>query len=135
MNENEQYQQARKRVKEKKKFYNHLSIYLVMSGFFFLVNYFSSPGRWWFYWPMLGWGIGVAMQYFKVFGLTGAGIGTKEWEEREIKKEMKKMGTPQPSARLKSSSKSTLDLDDHLQLKEIKKEKVKATGYRDEDLV
>lgn len=132
MNEDEQYQQARKRVKEKKKFYNHLSVYLVMSGFFFLVNYFSSPGTWWFYWPMLGWGIGVAMQYVKVFGLTGAGLGTKEWEEKEIEKEMGRMGTPPPP---RLQERESLDLDDHLQLKEIKKKKVKMEGYKDEDLV
>lgn len=131
MNENEQYQQARKRVKEKKKFYNHLSVYLVMGGFFFGVNYFSSPGIWWFYWPMLGWGIGLAMQYLKVFGLTAAGIGTKEWEEREIEKEMGKMAPPPPRLQERES----LDLDDHLQLKEIKKEKAEAGRYRDEDLV
>ncbi len=133
MNEDKQYQQARKRVKEKKKFYNHLSTYLVMGGFFFLVNYFSSPGTWWFYWPMLGWGIGIAMHYLKVFGLTAAGIGTKEWEEKEMRKEMRRMGTPPKF--LKKEPTESLNLDDHLQLKEIKKEKVKAEGYNEEDLV
>lgn len=134
MNENEQYLQARKRVKEKKKFYNHLSIYLVMGGFFFLINYFSSPGTWWFYWPMLGWGIGLAMQYLKVFGLTSAGIGTKEWEEREIEKELNRMGVPK-ALKQKPLKNESLDLDDHLQLKEIKRDKTKVARYSDEDLV
>ena len=43
-------------------FRRHLGTYLVMSLFFFVLNAITSPGQWWFYWPMLGWGIGVAMQ-------------------------------------------------------------------------
>ena len=56
---------AKKRVEEKKKFYQHLSTYVVMSVFFYMINYFgninSGSDRWWFYWPMLGWGLGLAL--------------------------------------------------------------------------
>jgi len=132
MNDSEKYKLAAKRVKEKKAFYRHLSVYLVMSVFFFLVNYLSSPGVWWFYWPMLGWGIGVAMQYVKVFGLTSAGIGTPEWEKRQMEKEMERLGATRPV--LKSGKQDDkLDLDEHLQLKEVKTEK--AARYNNEDLV
>ena len=54
------YEKARKRVKKKKDFYSHLATYLAMGAFFLALNLLTAPGRWWFYWPMLGWGIGLA---------------------------------------------------------------------------
>ncbi len=130
MTESEKYKLAQKRVKQKKNFYRHLSVYLVMSTFFFLVNYLSSPGVWWFYWPMLGWGIGVAIQYVNVFGLTGAGLGTPEWEERQMNKEMDRLGISPPSYKETDDS---LDLDEHLQLKQMSKSP--ADNYDNEDFV
>lgn len=50
-----------------REFYRHLSIYLIFSAFFFLINLFTAPGGWWFYWPMLGWGIGVAFHFVGTF--------------------------------------------------------------------
>ena len=73
---------AKKRVKAQKEFYRHLTSYLVMGVFFFLLNAVTSFGNWWFYWPMLGWGIGILFHYFDVFGLPGVGEISKEWEER-----------------------------------------------------
>ena len=126
--EEQRYTQARRRVKEKKRFYTHLSTYLVMGAFFFILNFLTSPGRWWFYWPMLGWGIGVAMQYVKVFGLPG-GLGSSEWENREIEKEMQKPDGPAiPTSK-------ELDMDDHLELREVQKERKQEPIYRKDDLV
>ncbi len=42
----------------------------------------TSPNELWFYWPMLGWGIGIATHAVGVFG-----IG-KDWEERKIQQLM-----------------------------------------------
>ena len=39
-------------------FYRHLGIYLVVNAALFLMDTLSSGGHW-FYWPLLGWGIGV----------------------------------------------------------------------------
>lgn len=39
-----------------------------MCLFFFGVNAATSFGNWWFYWPILGWGLGVAMQGVSVYG-------------------------------------------------------------------
>lgn len=127
MNEDQQLEQARRRVKEKKKFYNNLTTYLVMGAFFFTLNMLTSPGNWWFYWPMLGWGIGVAIHYFKVFGFPGSGLGSPEWEERELDKEMKRLNP--------NRKKAGLDLDSHLELKELDANKQKEPSYRNDDLV
>ncbi len=66
----------RKKVKrspaeQKKDFYQHLSTYLIMGTFFFVFNALTSWGAWWFYWPMLGWGIGVAFHFMDTFGAKG----------------------------------------------------------------
>jgi hypothetical protein len=65
------YKEARKRVRTKKEFYEHLTVFSVMSVFFFLLNALTAFGSWWFYWPILGWGIGVLFHYFEVFGFPG----------------------------------------------------------------
>lgn len=87
------YEEARKRVKEKKDFYKHLSTYMTMGLFFFALNMVTNPWNWWFYWPMLGWGIGLTSHYFKVFGFPGTEGYSEQWEEKEIEREMRRMST------------------------------------------
>ncbi len=50
--EAERYERARKRVKELRSFYASLTSYLSVNFVLFLINLFSSPGHWWFYWPL-----------------------------------------------------------------------------------
>lgn len=126
MNSQDNYERARKRVKEKKGFYSHFTTYVIMGVFFFTLNILTSPWDWWFYWPMLGWGIGLASHYFNVFGWPGTGAGTQDWEDREIKKEMD---------RLEKQQEPFLDIDDHLELKETETKKEKMKSYREDDLV
>ena len=87
---------AKKRVEEKKKFYQHLSTYVVMSIFFYMINYFSNinsgSDRWWFYWPMLGWGLGLALHYVNLFGIPGiVDEMSPEWEEKQIQAELRRL--------------------------------------------
>lgn len=121
------YEKAQKRVQAKKRFYKHLGTYLVMGVFFFVLNFLTSPGAWWFYWPMLGWGIGVAMQYVNVFGFPGSGLGSPDWEERELEKEMRRLS---PEDKRKAS-----DMDDYLELREVEVKKEPQSNYREDDLV
>lgn len=86
-----QYREARKRVKKKKDFYEHLTTFVVMSVFFFLLNMVTAPGSWWFYWPILGWGFGVVFHYLDTFGVPGVGTLSKEWEERAIQEEVRRL--------------------------------------------
>jgi hypothetical protein len=88
MNDEQRYQKAKERVQEIKGFYIHFLIYLFVNAGLFLINFFSSPGHWWFYWPLIGWGIGILAHAMGVFGL--AGFLGKEWEERKIKEIMEK---------------------------------------------
>ena len=57
----------RERLKRRKKgFYSHLWSYLIICAALLLINNFS-PGPWWFQWPMLGWGIGLAFHFKAIY--------------------------------------------------------------------
>ena len=77
-------QRARERVKEEKGFYSHLFIYIIINGFLIALNLITSPNSLWFYWPLLGWGIGLAAHFLGVFGMER--FFGKDWEQRRIKK-------------------------------------------------
>lgn len=49
-------------------FKRHLRTYLVMSAFFLLLNILGGSNNFWAIWPILGWGIGVAMQGLSLYG-------------------------------------------------------------------
>ena len=85
----EKYEKAKKRVEEIKGFYSHLIVYVVVNIGLFLLNLFTSPGAWWFYWPLLGWGIGLFFHTMGVFVFSK--FPGKQWEERKIKEVMNKM--------------------------------------------
>lgn len=82
--EDTSYKQAKKRVEELKGFYGNLISYCIFIPFLFFINWRTSPNYWWAFWPMLGWGIGVVSHAIHIFW-----IG-RDWEERQIKKYMKK---------------------------------------------
>ncbi len=88
MKEDEKYREAKERVEELKSFYIHLFVYIIVNIGLFLLNVLTSRDSLWFYWPLLGWGIGVLAHAFSVFGMRG--ILGKEWEERKIKEIMEK---------------------------------------------
>lgn len=83
--EDESYEYAKKRVSDIKGFYTHLFIYLIANGMLFSINFFSSPGQWWFYWTTLFWGIGLLIHGVAVFVLEGPFLG-RDWERRKIQK-------------------------------------------------
>jgi hypothetical protein len=76
MEQDERYERARKRVIEMRRFYSHLTVYVLVMIGLFIVDY-QDHGNWWFHWPLIGWGIAVIYHGFKALG---AG-----WEERKIK--------------------------------------------------
>jgi hypothetical protein len=83
--QDERYQRARKRVEELKGFYTHLAIYLVVNTGLFLIDYLTSPDNWWFYWPMIGWGIGLTAHGISIFA---EGRFGHAWEERKMREYM-----------------------------------------------
>jgi hypothetical protein len=84
----EAYYRARKRVEELKDFYGHLIAYIAVNMSLAVVNFFTTPGFWWFLFITFFWGIGLVAHGLSVF--LERGIFSKEWEERKIKEYMEK---------------------------------------------
>lgn len=82
--EDQAYERAQKRVKELKSFYGNLISYCIIIPFLIILNLITSPRNIWFYWPMLGWGIGLVAHGMSVFA-----IG-KSWEEKKIREILEK---------------------------------------------
>jgi hypothetical protein len=52
-----------------KRFYIHVTAYVWVNALLAIVNLATSRGRFWFFWPLMVWGIGLAAHWFAVFGL------------------------------------------------------------------
>lgn len=79
-------QMALEYVRELKGFYAHFISYVLVTIFLFIINYLTSPGYIWAWWPALGWGIGIAahaITVYKEFNLFGP-----EWEKKQVEKRL-----------------------------------------------
>ena len=90
MNTEDKYQKAKKRVEALKGFYIHLTVYVLVNLLLCTIDLLTSPDSLWFYWPLMGWGIAVALHALRVFG-TGGWFGAA-WEERKINELMEQGG-------------------------------------------
>ena len=88
--EQQRYERARARVKALKGFYIHATAFVLVNIALFALNVLVG-GVWWFYWPLLGWGIGLGVHALAVFGFGGGGgPWGQDWEERKIREMMDK---------------------------------------------
>jgi hypothetical protein len=84
----ERYNIAQKRVEEIKGFYSNLTSYVFVNIGLLVLNLVTSPNHLWFFWPLFGWGIGVAIHGMKVFNYFP--FFDQEWEQMKIKEFMEK---------------------------------------------
>jgi hypothetical protein len=94
MTELEEYQKARDRVQEVKGFYAHVAMYLLTNVALAVLNLATlakNDGIVWFVWPLIGWGIALAVHALSVFGI-GRFLG-RDWEQRQIQKELDRRNT------------------------------------------
>lgn len=56
----------------------------------FAINALTAFGSWWFYWPLIGWGIGLTAHAVSVFLAGEAGPLGTTWEERKTREIMEK---------------------------------------------
>lgn len=99
MTDTDRYQMAAKRVQKLKEFWIHLAVYVVVNAGLVTLNLVKQPDKLWAHWVLLGWGAGLLLNAFQVFG---GGMATK-WEEKKIK-ELVKRDEEKEAARLKSSA-------------------------------
>ena len=78
---------ARRRAGAKLGWYAHATVYLLVNLFLFAMSEYGIGQRRWSIYPMLGWGLGVALHGVAVFVL-GSGSGLRE---RMIEKERERL--------------------------------------------
>ena len=73
--EQQRYERAQKRVEALKGFYIHATVFVLVNTGLFVINLLTG-GPWWFFFPLIGWGIGLGVHALSTFVFGGRlGIG------------------------------------------------------------
>ena len=81
------YERARKHVEDLKGFYYGLIAYCLVIPFLIFINFRTSWEFQWFWFPALGWGVGIGFHAYQVF--INDGVLGRNWEQRKIEQFMK----------------------------------------------
>lgn len=76
---------AERRADAKLGFRAHLVFFVVVNAFLVALNLMTTPHRLWFYWPLLGWGIGLAAHGFAVYS------SDTDMRERAVQAELERL--------------------------------------------
>ncbi len=79
-------QRALEYVRDVKGFYSSLATFSIIVPALFVLNYLVSPGYFWAWWVLFGWGIGIithALSVFEIFKFFGA-----DWEKKQVEKRL-----------------------------------------------
>jgi 2TM domain len=79
---NESLEEARRYVRRKRILYTVVAIWVALSLMWLTIDLRDDSSSFWFYWPMLGTGIGVAITGIVLLGIGGL-LGA-DWERRQI---------------------------------------------------
>jgi 2TM domain len=90
----ESLEEARRYVRRKRIFYGVFAIWIALCVMWFVIDMTDDSSSTWFYWPMLGTGIAVAVTGIVLLGL-GEIFGV-DWERREIDKYLRRRGNEPP---------------------------------------
>ena len=85
--ERQRYERARARVQALKGFHIHAMAFVLVNVALLGINALVD-GVWWFYWPLMGWGLGLGVHALAVFGFGGSGPWGRAWEERKTREMM-----------------------------------------------
>lgn len=128
MDEKEMITVAKERVKEKKVFYGHFNIFLVVSFTLFLVNYVNSYGDWWVHKPLILWAMFLGLHFFHVFKIPDvfelSSLRNKIWEEEQLEKELEKLEKDLTLTQEQKIEKN----EDRLELEQLLKKTKRKTG-------
>ena len=87
---NDALEEARRYVRRKRIFYTLLALWIALSVMWFAIDLLDDSSSFWFYWPMLGTGIGVAVTGIVLRGI--GGLFGPDWERREVDKYLRRSG-------------------------------------------
>jgi 2TM domain len=90
---NESLDEARRYVRRKRIFYLVVGIWLALCLMWFAIDMFDDSSSIWFYWPMLGTGIAVAITGLVLLGI--GGLFGADWEHRQIERYLRRQGRSQ----------------------------------------
>jgi len=76
------YERAKKKAKNLRSFYFNLLSYCIVIPILIIVNVTLTPEFQWFWFSMLGWGVGVLAHAMEVFNFNP--ILGKNWEEKKL---------------------------------------------------
>jgi 2TM domain len=82
--------EARRWVRRKRIFATIVTIYLLLSLMWFVIDMLDDSTGLWFYWPMLGAGLAVVVTGIGMFGL--GGLFGADWERRQIDRYLERRG-------------------------------------------
>lgn len=81
----EEIKAAKKRVEELQGFYWNLASYIIINSFLHFLD--LKDGHYnWAYWPLLGWGVGIAFHAIEIFGM----FNSSSWKDKQVQKELER---------------------------------------------
>ena len=83
-------EEARRYVRRKRILYTVVGIWLALCLMWFTIDMLDDSTSFWFYWPMLGTGIGVAITAIALLGV--GGLFGVDWERREMDRYLRRRG-------------------------------------------
>ena len=91
MSEEQIYELAKKRVEEKRGFFVHLTVYILVNIMLVLIWRFAAGGGFpWFIFPLCGWGIGIIIHFLNTFVFAGKlDTAAIEKEAEKIRREQR----------------------------------------------
>jgi cobalamin biosynthesis protein CobD/CbiB len=90
LTEEQIYEEASKKVRDRKRFYGGLATYLIVNAVLIVIWALSGQGYMWFLWPLGIWGVFVLGDYLRVF------VFGKGSDQQAIEKEVEKIKRGQP---------------------------------------
>jgi hypothetical protein len=90
----ESLEEARRYVRRKRILFTIVGIWIALSLMWFTIDLLDDSSSFWFYWPMLGTGIGVAIAAVVLLGI--GGLFGLDWERREVDKYLRRRGGEPP---------------------------------------
>ncbi len=126
--ESDKYEKAKKRVKKKKEFREHLKSFIVvnaiMLGMGWMYGFFNAWQTVIFFW-----GIGLVFHYVEAYGIPGLG-NDEDWEKKEMEKELRSL---ENSGAQKRTRQEEREPDESLDLNSPRP--IERKNYDEEDLV
>jgi fatty acid desaturase len=90
LSNDEALEDARRHVRRKRIYYLVLGVWIALCVMWFVIDLTDDSSSWWFYWPVFGSGVAVAITGIVLLGI--GGLFGADWERREIDTYLRRRG-------------------------------------------